>query len=117
MATVSGTQYDRCSGSTSLTTPAAPMQVISRSVKIQLTLPAAGGRRADGQARYQSRDSARAASAMASRRASMAGLWSQDGGIIGGRAPDLIASASRDTTSMTSGGGREPAIPSATAAS
>ena len=84
MATVSGTQYDRCSGSTSLTRPAAPMQAISRSVKIQLTRPAAGVRRDDGQARYHCLDSARAASAMESRSVSMAGLSSQGGGIIGG---------------------------------
>jgi len=72
MATVSGTQYDRCSGSTSLTTPAAPMQAISRSVKIQLTRPAAGARPAAGQAWYHCLDNARAASAMESRSVSMA---------------------------------------------
>ena len=65
----------------------------------------------------QSGDRARAAPAMASRSASMAGLSSQGGGIIGGGVPFLIASPSRDTTSMTSGGGRVPATPSAIAAS
>src|SRR2546423_10498405 len=111
MATVSGTQYDRCSGSTSLTRPAAPMEAISRSVDIQLTRPAVSVRRASGQARYQSLDSARAASAMASRSVSMAGLSLQAGGIIGGGDAALIASASRDTTSTTSGGGPGPAQP------
>ena len=47
----------------------------------------------------------------------MAGFSSQGGGIIGGWVPLLIASPSRDTTSMTSGGGRVPATPSAVAAS
>src|SRR5690242_6996583 len=117
MATVSGTQYDRCSGSTSLTRPAAPMQAISRSVNIQLTCPAVRVRRAGGQARYHSLDSARAASAMASRSVSMAGLSLQAGGIIGGGDPILIASASRETMLVTSGGGRVPAKPTATAAS
>jgi hypothetical protein len=117
MATVSGTQYDRCSGSTSLTRPAAPMHAISRSVNIQLTCPEVRVRRASGQARYQSLDSARATSAIASRSVSMAGLSLQAGGIIGGGDPVLIASARRDTTSVTSGGGRVPAKPTATAAS
>jgi len=47
----------------------------------------------------------------------MAGRASHGGGIIGGGVSCLIASASRDTTSMTSGGGRIPATPSAVAAS
>src|ERR1700745_4489367 len=97
MATVSGTQYDRCSGSTSLTRPAAPMHAISRSVNIQLTCPEVRVRRASGQARYQSLDSARAASAMASRSVSMAGLSLQAGGVIGGGGPGPIASGRGDT--------------------
>ena len=47
----------------------------------------------------------------------MAGLSPQGGGIIGGGVPFLIAPPSRDTVSMTSGGGRVPATPSVTAAS
>ena len=47
----------------------------------------------------------------------MAGASSQGGGIIGGAVCVLIASASRDTTVLTSGGGRVPARPSAIAAS
>jgi len=54
---------------------------------------------------------------MASRNASVTRLSFQGGGIIGGGVPFLIASPSRDTTSMTRGGGRVPVTPSAVAAS
>src|SRR5215469_2158925 len=39
IATVSGTQYDLCSGSTSLATVATPMQAIIRIVNVQATQP------------------------------------------------------------------------------
>jgi hypothetical protein len=65
----------------------------------------------------QPRDNTRAAPAIASRSASVPGLASQAGGIIGGWPPVLIASASRLTVSMTSGGGRVPATPRVVAAS
>ncbi|MDQ2815477.1 MAG: hypothetical protein M3Z75_27425, partial [Actinomycetota bacterium] len=56
----------------------------------------------------QSRESARAAPAMASRSVNIAGLVSHGGGIIGGGVPFRIESASRSTVSMISGGGRVP---------
>ncbi len=64
----------------------------------------------------QSLASTRAVPASASRSASEPGLLSQAGGIIGGWLPVLIASASRATVSMTSGGGRSPATASVVAA-
>ena len=142
MATVSSTQYDRCSGSTSLTTPATPMQAISRSVNIRLSLPPpnssssrpasptagqAPGPGGPGSEPFPAR-SVRCPGrpvagqrprrpGQASRSASMPGLSSQGGGIIGGGAPVPDRVAQPGHASMTSGGGRFPATPSATAAS
>jgi len=110
--TVSTSQYDRCSGSTSLRIAAAAVQIISRKVNSQairppITCSAAGQRRARTRSDHpgaspraggtgtasavQFPDSTRASDTMASRRASAPGDGDHCGGMGGSAGPSRPA--------------------------